>query len=274
MSTLFSLLMSTYNGDEPEHCRLALESICQGSVLPDELVLVLDGPVSEPLLTVIKSFQGRLPLKIVPLPRNCGLGPALAAGLLHCRHEWVARFDTDDLCMPDRFERQLAFIQAHPSIDAFSSSILEFEHSYQEPNLLLKSVPCGEFELTRYARWRNPFNHMAVMFRKQRVLEAGNYQNDQYFEDYALWVRLLLNGARLDNMDEPTVWVRAGRNMITRRGGQRYARFEYDIQRKFLSWGFTNIFEFTRNLSIRIPVRLLSDSLRGAIYAGQLRRRT
>ncbi|WP_454007188.1 glycosyltransferase [Alcaligenes sp. Marseille-Q7550] len=273
MSVPFSLLMSAYRGDDPQYCRQALESVCQGSVVPDELVLVLDGPVPAPLREVIESFRERLPLTLVPLPENRGLGPALAAGLPHCRHEWVARFDTDDLCMPDRFERQLAFIEAHPEIDAFSSPILEFELSPQETGLLLKPVPCGMRELARYARWRNPCDHMAVMFRKQRVLQVGSYQDDRYFEDYALWVRLLLDGARLDNMPEPTVWARAGRSMLARRGGRYYARFEYAIQRKFLRWGFINIFEFARNLSIRIPVRLLSDSLRGGIYAGRLRRR-
>ena len=268
----FSLLMSTYQGDDPEHCRQALQSICDNSVLPDDLVLVLDGPAPEPLIAAIASFSHRLPLRLVHLSENRGLGEALAVGLEHCRYNWVARFDADDICMPDRFERQLAFIAENPHVDAFSSPVEEFRESPGETNRLLKSVPCGSHALAVYARRRNPLNHMAVMFRKDRVLAAGNYQGDACFEDYALWVRLLQQGACLDNMAESTVWVRAGRSMVMRRGGWRYARAEYDVQRKFLTSGFIGFPEFIRNLAVRIPVRLLSVGLRTGIYAICLRR--
>lgn len=233
--------------------------------------MVLDGPVKDEVRQAIASFQQALHIRLLPLEKNQGLGIALAQGLSICRHELVARFDTDDLCMPDRFEKQLEFMLKHAEIDACSSSVLEFEHTLETSSLRLKSVPTGPEAVAQYARRRNPFNHMAVMFKKSKVIQAGNYQDDRYFEDYALWARMLMAGARLDNLPEPIVWVRAGNKMLARRGGWAYAQYEWNAQQKFWKWGFINGFEMARNLLIRVPVRLMPSTLRGWIYTKQLR---
>lgn len=263
--------MSTYWADQPEFLSEALASVCRCTLRPQEVIMVLDGPVPEQVRSVIATYQQTLSLRVLPLEKNGGLGPALAFGLDHCQHELVARFDTDDICMPDRFERQLDYMLHHPEIDACSSAVLEFEHSIDEPNLRLKSVPTGPDTVARYARWRNPLNHMSVVFRKSKVLSAGSYQDDRYFEDYALWVRMLLNGSRLDNLAEPTVWARAGSRMLARRGGWAYVRREISTQCKFRSWGFINLFEVIRNISCRTLVRFMPSLLRGKVYSSWLR---
>lgn len=271
MNHPFSLLMSTYQGDDPAHLQAALKSVCASTVQPAELIMVLDGPVKASVEHVISSYQQVLPIRLLPLENNQGLGRALAQGLAICKHELVARFDTDDLCMPERFEKQLNFMLHHPAIDACSSPVLEFQGTPETSALCLKTVPSGPEAVAHYARRRNPLNHMAVMFRKTPVLQAGNYQDERYFEDYALWARMLVRGAQLDNLSEPTVWVRAGNDMIARRGGWAYARHEWRVQKKFRESGFISTPELLRNLLIRMPVRLLPASLRSWIYANKLR---
>src|SRR5690606_4406205 len=107
----------------------ALRSVALNTVWPDECVVVIDGPVSPALMNVLWCWQDRLPLRLLTLDQNGGLGRALAYGLTQCQYEWVARFDADDLCMANRFERQLQFIAQHPQVDAFSAPILEFHHN-------------------------------------------------------------------------------------------------------------------------------------------------
>lgn len=269
----FSLLMSVYHGDRPDHFREALQSICDNTVKPDEIVLVQDGLVSEEILEVISQYSKFLPINHVRLEENKGLGRALAAGLEHCRHNWVARFDADDICKPDRFELQLSFIANNPHVDAFSSAVEEFARFPDETGKLVKRVP-GADELASYARLRNPLNHMAVMFKKDKVLAAGGYQDDPCFEDYALWVRMLQAGAVLDNMTSSTVLVRAGSSMVARRGGRRYVQAEFNAQLKFLRWGFIGVPQFIMNMVVRIVVRVIPTALRVHFYKRVLRRAT
>ena len=125
----FSVLMSLYAREQPEYLRQCLASLAAQTLPPNEIVLVYDGGLPESLETVVTSFSASLPLKIVRLPQNVGLGRALNAGLEACAHEWVCRMDTDDICHPERFERQLAFVASQPQIGVCGSQIDEFEHT-------------------------------------------------------------------------------------------------------------------------------------------------
>ena len=105
----FSVLMSLYIKEKPEYLRECIESILCQTVLPDEIVIVKDGPLTEELEQVLEEYISKNPTlyTIVPLGKNVGLGLALAEGMHWCRNELVARMDTDDVCRNDRFEKQL-----------------------------------------------------------------------------------------------------------------------------------------------------------------------
>ncbi len=107
----FSVLMSLYVKENPLYLRECFESLQQQTLPADEIVLVFDGPVSEGLEAIVQQFEMRLPIKTVKLAQNRGLGKALNEGLLHCSYDWVFRMDTDDICVPTRFEKQVAYIQ-------------------------------------------------------------------------------------------------------------------------------------------------------------------
>lgn len=268
----FSVLMAVYAGEQPAYLVDALESLCACHGGIAELVLVEDGPLTPALREVIEVFRGRLPLRSVVLSTNQGLGPALNAGLDACSMPWVARFDTDDLVEPYRFERQVNWLCAHSNVDICGGWIREFDGSPDTEPGRIRRVPASHEEIKAYARSRNPFNHMTVMFRREAALAAGGYGNEPMYEDYALWVRMLQRGAYAANLSEVLVRARAGRGMFARRGGWRYVASEWAMQRTFLSSKFISPLQFVANLAIRIPVRLVPNAVRGTIYRLFLRR--
>lgn len=271
-SWAFSVLMAVYAGERPEYLSQALESLCASTVAIRELVLVEDGPLTEPLSQVIEHYRSRLSLRSVVLTRNQGLGPALMAGLCACRLPWVARFDTDDLIEPDRFERQIAWLQAHPNVELCGGWIREFDDDSRTAGKeRLRRVPQTHEEIVAYARRRNPFNHMTVIFRKEAALAAGGYANEPLYEDYALWVRMIQQGTRVANMPSVLVHARAGGGMFARRGGWKYVRSECAMQVAFLRSGFIGPFQFITNLALRLPVRLVPSRLRKQVYQRFLR---
>ena len=125
----FSVLMSLYIKEKPEHFSACIESILSQTVLPDEIVIVLDGPISDELKVVLDSYVEKHPklFNIIPLQENKGLGLALQEGMLHCKNELIARMDTDDICRKDRFELQLKEFENDLNLDVCGSHILEFE---------------------------------------------------------------------------------------------------------------------------------------------------
>lgn len=268
----FSVLISVYQSDSPIFFGHALQSVLENTVQPTEIVLVCDGKLTAELDQVIDRYCDKLPINLIKLDSNVGLGRALQVGLKHCKYEWVARFDADDLCCIDRFEKQIAFSKNNPAVDIFGGQIIEFSDFPEENNTVKKRVPLEHKTIKKYAKSRNPINHMTVMFRKSTVLEAGNYQYAPLYEDYDLWVRMLLGGKKFANLKDTLVYARTGKNMYERRGGLQYAKQEIRMQTSFYKLGFISHFSLIKNLAFRIPVRLMPNKLRGTIYSILLRK--
>lgn len=265
-----SLLGSVYRGEKPAYLREALASLAAQTRRPDQVVLVCDGPLSPELERVLDEHAGSLPLTLVRLPRNVGLAPALNAGLSHCRGTWVARFDTDDVCVPDRLEVQLAHLAAHPEIDVLGSYIDEFEVDPARP-YCVRTVPLDHAAILDGARRRNPMNHMTVVVRRDLLAAGGGYPVEPFFEDWALWVALLQRGARFANLPRSLVRARAGLGMLRRRGGWRYILSEVAVQRRFHRSGFIGSAELLGNIASRTVARLVPARVRYWLYVNALR---
>ena len=125
----FSVLMSLYEKEKPEYFRQAMDSILGQTALPEQIVIVKDGPLTPELEAALEDYTAKDPglYTVVALEKNVGLGLALAEGMLHCRNELVARMDTDDICREDRFALQLAEFEKDPALDVCGSHIAEFE---------------------------------------------------------------------------------------------------------------------------------------------------
>lgn len=220
----FSVLMPVYYKEDPSHFDLALNSILvEQTLLPDDFVLVCDGPLTEKLDAVIDKYRTLFPaaMNVFRLEKNEGLGNALNYGLAHCRYDLVARADSDDICVPTRFETQVAYMHNNPQVAVCSSDIAEFE-SDPDCVLRIKQMPQEHKDLYEMAKFRCPINHMAAMFRKKVIEEVGSYMHLYYLEDYYLWLRVLGAGYELGNIGQVLVKARVGNGMTTRRGNKQY----------------------------------------------------
>ncbi len=266
----FSVLLSVYAKEQDSCLREALDSLLCQTRQPDEIILVEDGPLPDVLTQTIREYQQRCPLlRTVSLPRNQGLGNALNEGIRHCRYDLIARMDTDDIARPERFEIQLKVFEAHPEIDICSAWIEEFEGS-PDHLLAVKKLPETHDEIRAYARHRCPVNHPVVVYRKQAVLRAGGYEG--FPEDYRLWVKMLMTGARFYNVQQSLLYFRFSRSMIKRRGGWKYALADIRSQVDFYRMGLFGLPTLAYNILVRGTVRLTPSALRQFIYQKLLRK--
>lgn len=272
MSKLFSVLISVYHRERGEYLTTALASVFDQTVMPDEVVLVEDGPLTDELYAVIDDFKNRFnTLKIVKLPQNVGLGGALNQGLSACSYDLVARMDSDDICLPDRFEVQLKAFDEHPEVSVVGGWIDEFS---TDPSIIegVRKLPENHNEIMAFARSKNPMNHPSVMFSKKEVLAAGGYQHFYLLEDYWLWLRMMNNSSQFYNVQRVLTHMRGGLAMSARRGGWKYAISEVHLQRKMYSMGMINRATLCKNIVIRFAVRMMPNKIRIFVYKKFLRR--
>ena len=263
----FSVLMSVYYKENPEYLKESLDSVINQTVAPTEIVLVKDGPLTEELDNVIDGYLKKYEnlFKIVPLETNVGLGLALAEGIKHCSYELIARMDTDDIARKDRFEKLLNEFANDGNLDICGSHITEFE---DDPSVIVakRTVPLRQKEIEEYQKRRDAFNHMAVMYKKTAVLNAGNYQSCMLMEDTYLWVRMLLNGARAKNIDDYLVNVRIGKDLYKRRGGLSYYK-KYKTGRKAVyKTGYISRRDYRSTLITQFFICIMPNKLRGFIF--------
>lgn len=269
----FSVLLPVYWKDKPEYLEKAICSILSQTMPPDEVVIVKDGPLSAGLDSLIEKFvQNRSGLfRILALEKNMGLGEALRQGLDCCSNSIVARMDSDDYSIPERFEKQIEALTADPELDLVGSYIAEFEGSIENIKSI-RNVPLSINEIKSYAKHRNPINHVTVMFKKSAVLKAGGYKSLHGFEDYYLWMRMLAEGCKMLNLPLELVLVRVD-NMFTRRGGLDYVKSERKLQREFLKSGYINWSGYIFNIVVRQVTRIVPNRTRKFVYMKLLRKK-
>ena len=250
--------MPFYRGDTPAHLDQALESLFIQSLRANEIVLVQDGPVTTDLTSVVNSWQQRLPeLHLVVLEKNSGLSAALNAGIAAASHEWLARMDADDICRTDRFEKQVKLIESDPDLAILGSWIEEYDEDMKEMHAV-RRLPETDSEIRSYARWRCPFNHMTVMYRKSVLQDLGMYKNyGAVGDDYELWARFIMSGHKTANIQESLVMARAGEAFFSkRRRGMKYFRNELREINDLYRLGLLRPWHYAFHFIVKAIVRL------------------
>ena len=275
MNYTFSVLLSVYYKENPEFLEKSIESIYFGQTLkPDEIILVEDGSLTEELYSTIENLKnhiGKEILKTVKLEKNMGLGNALRIGVEECSNELIARMDTDYIVYPNRFEKQIKYFKNYPETDVLGTFMSEFTGNINNI-ICIKDAPNNKTDMKKYMKLRDPVNHPSVMFKKSKVLEAGNYKEIFLNEDSYLWGRMLSKGCVFRNIQEPLVYFRTTDDTYKRRGGWKYIKAEYGLQKEFLKLGIINRVEFLRNITLKNIIRLMPNCLRKFIYLKLLRK--
>ena len=265
----FSVVTSVYRNDKPEFVCVALDSmLVEQTLKPSEIVLVQDGPVPIELEELLSEYETKYPdvMHIIRLAKNGGLGNALRLGVENATYNIVARMDSDDICLPNRFEKQVSYMEVHPEYDIMGGQTTEF---IGEPTNIIgkRVVPESNDSIYNYMKSRCALNHVTVMFRRDSILKVGNYKDWFWNEDYYLWVRMMMNKCVFANLPDVLVNVRSGEGQYARRGGIKYFKSEKGIQRLMLDNKLINRENYIINVTKRLIVQLLLPNwLRGWVF--------
>ena len=264
----FSVAISVYKNDNPAYFERALSSITdEQTIIPDEIVLVVDGPIGNKLNEVIKKYQTKYNIfNVIRLVKNTGLGNALKVAVENAKYELIARMDSDDISLPTRFETQLKYFMLNPDVDVVGGDITEFIDD--ESNVIGKRlVPMCNGDIREYMKVRCAMNHVSVMYKKSAVQAVGGYLDWFWNEDYYLWIRMQLNNAIFANTGTVLVNVRVGEEMYQRRGGIKYFQSEARLQKFMLNNNIISRPRYWMNISERLVLQvLMPNKLRGWIF--------
>jgi len=239
-----SVVVNVWREDDSISFRRSLRSIGRQSHKPDEVLIVVDGPINKNLHDTIEDFVDRadFPVTKTEIPVASGLWNARNVGIHAAKFDLIALHDADDVMHPDRLRIQLNQM-GHDDIDVLGSPVYEFDPT-NETIVGLRTLAQSE-AINKKMIWQNVINHSSVMLRKSAVNSVGGYRNVYLSEDYDLWLRLIYAGKKLSTTDYVLQAFSVDRNLNKRRGGPRFVSSELDIHRLvrsskslglFLSW--------------------------------------
>jgi glycosyltransferase involved in cell wall biosynthesis len=274
MNQEFSVLMSVYFKDNADYLKDSIDSILNQTLMPNEIIIVKDGILNLELDNLLENYYNNFPIlfKIVSLPTNSGLANALNKGISICSNELIARMDADDICFPDRFEKQINFFSIN-DVDILGGQILEFGKNKRDI-ISQRRVPVSYDEIVKFMKYRSPFSHPTILIKKTVYEALGGYDISIFPEDYLLFVKAYLNGYKFANLQENILWYRIGDDRskaLKRRWGYQYAKNEFKLYRKFFQLGYYTATTFFTVILIKIPLRIIPFSIFKLIYFKALR---
>lgn len=273
MKKNYSVLMSVYFKENPNWLRVSIESILKQTVMPDEFLIVKDGPLTPELDKEISAFINEYPhmFTVITLDKNRGLGTALAIGITKCRNELIIRMDSDDYSIPERCERLLSFSETHPDYGVIGSFEVEFEGDINN-KIALHRVPETSDEIFKFMKRRCALLHPTVLYKKSVVLGSGNYQDVYMYEDYDLFMRIVIeHNVKCYNLQENLYYIRINDDFFKRRGGLEYLKTVVKFKWGQLKKGYMSIIDFLISAGGQAIICLLPNKLRKQFYLKFLR---
>lgn len=264
----YSVLMSLYKKENPEYLRIAIDSMLNQTIAPDEIVLVEDGPLTDELYAVLDDYPI---LHRIKNEKNLGLGLALNIGLKECRNELVARMDTDDCSKPERCEKQLQRFLEKPYLAIVGSHIDEFVDDISNV-ISQRIVPTTSEEIYKFAKKRSAFNHPTVMYSKTSVLENNGYADLKRNQDVDLFGRMQFNGYKAENIDEALLWFRSSDELAKRRKSWQNTWSYIATIREFWKMGYSSFIDYAIVGIAQTGMYLMPIKLQNYIYKNFLRK--
>lgn len=268
----YSVLMSVYKNDKADWLEISILSMINQTIEPDEIILMIDGPIPSELEEKINEMTDAYKvIKVYKNEKNLGLGLTMQKGLSLCKNEIVARMDSDDYSKPDRIEKELIMMKEN-DLDLVGSQADEFIDNIDNV-ISIHNVPVGEADIIKYSKQRNPFCHPSVIFKKSKVLESGDYQDMKLCEDYYLWIRMILNNCKIGNHPESLIRMRVSKDLYARRGGYKYFKSQKKLFKYMKDMKYIGTCTYIKILITRFVVQvLMPNKLRQKFYEKKLRK--
>ncbi len=266
----FSIIIPVYVKENPVYLKECLASVQKQTLKPQEVIICIDRSITSEIRKALDSFKDALNIVEYVYSGKNQLGGSLNLGVLKSNNDMIIRMDADDICFEGRFEKLINFF-VKEDLDLLGSWTEEF---YTIPGDLkyLRKTPQ---EIKKGSGWwRCPFNHPSVIFKRHKVLEAGNYQRCLGFEDWYLWLRMKSKGMNMSNIPEPLVFQRIGNGFEFRRSGKDYLRKKIQALRLWSSLNLIPKWVFLLTIIIEVIFRNLPKKIVKLIYLKLLRKKT
>ena len=243
----FSLVLSVYKNDSVEHFVKALDSCLNQTLLPDQLIIVVDGPIGDELRQIIDDYEMRFSfIEPLFLKDNMGRGVTKNHAISYSKYSFIAIMDADDICLPNRFQLQKEFLMANPKIDCVGSYIEEFNTVPGDLGII-RRVNLNHDGILIQGKYRQSMNHVTIMFKKHVFLSVGGYSSLRYTEDFIYFTKLLIRGAIFANLPVVLVYVRVAQNQFKKRTGMKYFQEEVSVFKLMYNSKFISLMTFLIN---------------------------
>ena len=260
----FSVILPIYKKTNYKIFIKSFESILSQSLSPNELLVIYDGPVNGNIKKLVDSKKKTYKfIKILNFPSNNGLGKVLKIAVCKSSYNYIMRCDSDDISLKNRFKDQIAFLKKNNKIDVLGSNIMEI---YEKKYFSIKKLPEKSKDLKKFSLFRNPINHSSVIFKKNKIINSGNYLDMPFFEDYYLWLRVLKSGGKFHNIQKNLVLMGVDDNYYDRRSGLKYFINYVNFLNKIRKDKIISYFIYTLNFILRFHIVYLPRSIIRKVY--------
>lgn len=258
-----AVIMSLYKNDTVIHVKEAVKSLFYQTFPEFDLYIQFDGPVQKEVESYIDGIQKR---NVYVLRREVNKGLAFSLNellnvVLDKGYSYIARMDADDISMPERFEKQITYMEQHPEIDCLGTWAIEIDAGGNE--YFRKQMPVNHDECLNFFKKRDCMIHPTVMFRRSYFEKAGLYPEDTYFgEDTMMWAKGFRAGCQFANLPDHLFKFRLDENFFQRRRGWKHAKSIFTLRKKVnktLNFGIqANLYACLYALAKLMPEKLLN----------------
>jgi len=241
-----TVLMAIYN--DQDFVAKAIKSVVQ-QLTDDMELLIIDDHSTDQTSEIINDFQSQYSnIRIIRNQQNQGLGYSLALGVEQAKGKYVIRIDSDDVCMPDRFAKQIRFFEENPDIDILGGGAIEIDEDGNQG--VIRGMPLSHEEIVK-SIWACPLIHPTVAFKRDKILQAGNYNpNIRRRQDYDLWFRCAKQGFKFANFAEPLIYYRFSSD------SHKKQRLNHAIDQAKIGWEGCKMLDLPKwqYLAVAVPI--------------------
>jgi glycosyltransferase involved in cell wall biosynthesis len=268
------VIISTYYNDDAISLSNAILSLLNQTLIPEKIILVVDGPISHELKAIANFFVNDKLIEAIFLDRNIGVGLARNKAIKNLKYKYLAFMDADDISRPDRFlilAKRILELNILDKDFLMGGYIEEYALSL-ETSGKIKRVPLTGEKIRAYSNLRNPFNHVTIILNRQLFQRLDGYRDYRGYEDYDLVLRALaVPDIYIENIPKVLVSVNCDNRMYGRRGGVKNILIELKFFTDQLMSGRIKLHFYLINIVLRFPIRVLPTPIRSIIYKKILR---